>query len=129
MHNPNATENLFSYGTLQREAVQTATFQRLLQGAPDLLPGFILDQVAIDDAQVVSTSGAAYHPIAKHTGNPVEQVKGTVFRITADELALADGYEVAAYQRVSVTLASGVQAWVYGHAPELKNFKGLDSKA
>jgi hypothetical protein len=34
--------------------------------------------------------------------------------VTAEELAVADRYETeAAYHRMSVTLASGRQAWVY----------------
>lgn len=36
------TERLFSYGTLQQENVQIATFGRLLNGAPDALVGFKL---------------------------------------------------------------------------------------
>jgi len=41
-------------------------------------------------------------------------VSGTVFEITDAELADADTYEArAAYTRVSVTLASGREAWVY----------------
>jgi len=50
----------------------------------------VLAQLEIDDANVVDNSGSATHPIAKHTGNAVEQIKGMVFRITAEELALAD---------------------------------------
>jgi hypothetical protein len=37
-------------------------------------------------------------------------------RITEEELAAADAYEVADYKRVSVTLASGLTAWVYVQA-------------
>jgi gamma-glutamylcyclotransferase (GGCT)/AIG2-like uncharacterized protein YtfP len=44
-------------------------------------------------------------------------VSGTVFELTDAELAAADRYEEpAAYQRRTVTLASGKQAWVYVHA-------------
>ena len=38
---------------------------------------------------------------------------GTVFEISAAELAAADGYEVEDYQRVLVPLRCGAQAWVY----------------
>ena len=38
---------------------------------------------------------------------------GTVFEVSEDELARADTYEVDAYRRVAVTLASGLAAWVY----------------
>ena len=44
------------------------------------------------------------------------ELRGTVFEITAQELAAADKYEVSDYKRVSVTLKSGLQAWVYVRA-------------
>ena len=51
--------------------------------------------------------------IVAFTGRDTDGVAGTVFEVTADELQRADRYEVAAYRRVSVTLRSGRQAWVY----------------
>lgn len=107
------SELLFSYGTLQLDAVQLSTFGRLLDGSADALPGFEQALVLIEDADVVATSGQTHHPILSFSGNPAHSVAGKVFRITSDELAQADRYEVAAYRRVSVTLASGLQAWVY----------------
>jgi gamma-glutamylcyclotransferase (GGCT)/AIG2-like uncharacterized protein YtfP len=45
-------------------------------------------------------------------------VSGTVFEITDAEIAAADQYEqLAIYQRIAVTLASGKRAWVYVDAP------------
>jgi gamma-glutamylcyclotransferase (GGCT)/AIG2-like uncharacterized protein YtfP len=41
------------------------------------------------------------------------KVSGTVFAITAEELVHADRYEVDAYRRDRVLLASGIHAWVY----------------
>ena len=104
---------LFSYGTLQQDDVQRSTFGRLLSGHPDILPGYSQDLVAIDDPEVVATSGKTHHPILRHSGLEADRVAGTVFEISADELAQADRYEVAAYRRVAVTLASGLAAWVY----------------
>ena len=46
-------------------------------------------------------------------GIATDRVTGTVFEITAEELANADKYEVADYQRVAAPLASGRTAWVY----------------
>jgi hypothetical protein len=40
-------------------------------------------------------------------------VPGTALEVTDDDLVAADGYEVDDYHRVLVSLASGVQAWVY----------------
>ena len=110
------TELLFSYGTLQLEPVQLATFDRRLTGAHDTLPGFRLGQLEIKSDAVVATSGVATHPIVQATGNPLDLVAGMVFRITAAELAAADSYEVDDYTRVRVTLASGTAAWVYAAA-------------
>jgi gamma-glutamylcyclotransferase (GGCT)/AIG2-like uncharacterized protein YtfP len=46
-------------------------------------------------------------------GRRDDRVAGTVFEITAEELAAADRYEVADYKRVAASLASGLTAWVY----------------
>ena len=108
-----ATEQLFSYGTLQQPEVQLATFGRLLDSRPDQLPGYRLALLAIDDAQVVATSGKTHHPIASRSGAPTDCVPGAVLVISLEELRQADGYEVAAYRRERVTLASGMQAWAY----------------
>lgn len=105
--------HLFSYGTLQQEAVQIATFGRKLSGHDDELSGFLQSLVKIDDPEVVTTSGKTHHPIVKFTGDNHDRVGGSVFEITDVELANADSYEVAAYRRVAATLASGVRAWVY----------------
>jgi hypothetical protein len=45
--------------------------------------------------------------------DPADEVGGMVFEITAAELAAADDYEVDGYERISVRLRSGVEAFVY----------------
>ncbi|GAA4581489.1 gamma-glutamylcyclotransferase [Planotetraspora phitsanulokensis] len=110
--------SLFSYGTLQDPAVQTANFGRLLEGRPDALPGYKSSIVQITDPEVLAVSGAAWHPIVTATGDPADQVQGTVFRITESELAAADEYEVSDYTRIRVTLLSGTHAWVYVEADQ-----------
>ncbi|MBN3858646.1 MULTISPECIES: gamma-glutamylcyclotransferase family protein [unclassified Paraburkholderia] len=107
------SEQLFSYGTLQLEQVQIATFGRKLDGEADEMPGFSLTMLKIEDPAVVATSGKTHHPVVTWTGNPADRVSGAVFAITPEELAHADAYEVAEYRRDLVTLASGKQAWVY----------------
>lgn len=104
---------LFSYGTLQQANVQLATFGRLLVGSEDQLLEFEQSMMRIDDPAVVATSGKTHHPIVKFTGNVADRVAGTVFEITDSELAMADGYEVKAYVRVSARMSSGRIAWVY----------------
>ncbi|MEU7476983.1 gamma-glutamylcyclotransferase [Lentzea sp. NPDC042327] len=107
-----ATARLFSYGTLQLEAVQRERFGRVLAGEPDLLPGHRQDWVTITDPDVVAISGTDRHPIVRRTGDPADTTKGTVLTVTAEELAAADVYEVDDYRRVLVALGSG-PAWVY----------------
>jgi Gamma-glutamyl cyclotransferase, AIG2-like len=104
---------LFSYGTLQQDDVQRATFGRLLTGRADALPGYSRHLVAIDDPEVVATSGKTHHPIVRRSADAADRIEGSVFEITDAELAQADAYEVAAYRRVAVVLESGVDAWVY----------------
>jgi len=104
---------LFSYGTLQQDEVQMATFGRLLEGRPDELVGFEQSTLVVGDPYVVETSGKTHHLIVRYNGNDDSRVPGTVFEITAEELARADEYEVAEYVRVATILSSGRQAWVY----------------
>lgn len=105
---------LFSYGTLQQEAVQLATFGRLLLGQKDELVGFEQSSVRIEDPQVAATSGKTHHANVTFNGRNDSRVSGVVFEITDVELAAADQYEqIAAYKRIIAMLASGKQAWVY----------------
>lgn len=107
------TQRLFSYGTLQNEAVQYENFGRQLQGTADAVVGYILSTIEITDPAVVALSGENVHPIIRFTGNPNHTVSGSVFEISEAELQRADSYEIAAYQRVRVTLSSGLTAWAY----------------
>jgi hypothetical protein len=104
---------LFSYGTLQQEAVQLAIFGRQLRGAPDSIVGFELASFHVDDPTFVAKSGKADHTIVRFTGSDSHCVKGTVLEVTGEELAKSDEYEPAGYIRVEATLASGGRAWVY----------------
>jgi hypothetical protein len=106
-------EFLFSYGTLQLEAVQMATFGRRLAGRSDALPGFELVSLTIEDQAVVAISGTARHTMARFSGRASDLISGTVFAVTAREIENADRYEVAAVQRVAVVLQSGTRAWAY----------------
>ncbi len=108
---------LFSYGTLQQEDVQRATFGRLLQGQPDELPGFELSSVRIEDPKVVAATGKTHHAIITFNGRRDCLVSGFVFEVTDAELTDADWYEQSAgYDRILVTLVSRKLAWVYVNA-------------
>ena len=107
---------LFTYGTLRDPAIQQRLFGRLLPGTPDAIPGFRLTTVTITDATAIAASGTAVHRIVEATGDPADQVAGTVLRLTPAELEVADAYETADYKRVTVTLASGAAAFLYARA-------------
>ena len=108
-----ATILLFSYGTLQQENVQLSSFGRVLAGTPDAMPGWRQSEIEITDPEVIRTSGKRFHPIVEPSGDPADEVSGTVFRITEAQLAAADAYEVSDYKRILVRLKSGSDAWVY----------------
>lgn len=111
---------LFSYGTLQLDSVQIATFGRVLPGEPDAIVGFDLGEVHITDPHVVATSGSDRHPVLVPTEGHEGELPGTVFALDDAQLAAADTYEVDAYVRVEVPLRSGRCAWVYVLAGELR---------
>ena len=52
---------LFSYGTLQQEEVQVATFGRRLEGRADSLAGYATASLEITDPAVIATSGKTSH--------------------------------------------------------------------
>lgn len=107
------SENLFSYGTLQDEAVQLSTFNRKLSGSPDAITGYKLSYVEIKDEEVVATSGLTHHPILTYSGNINDLISGTVFSVSQEDLLHADEYETTDYKRIQVNLKSGGKAWVY----------------
>jgi hypothetical protein len=107
---------LFSYGTLQRSEVQLSTFGRLLTGEADELVAYEQSTLRIDDPEFVAASGKAEHAVVRFNGRSESRVRGMVFEVTDAELAKSDEYEPDGYTRISATLASGRQAWVYADA-------------
>ena len=109
---------LFSYGTLQQDDVQFATFGRRLDGQRDELVGFEPALVKIEDAALATKVGKTHHANALRTGDRQSRVAGMVFEVTDAELKGVDAFERGfEYARISATLASGRTAWVYVHAP------------
>ena len=99
----NATEYLFTYGTLQKENIQLTVFSRTLSGFIDVLPGYKLS-----DEKVVGV-----YPVMHRSENPADFVHGRVFMCSSKEILEADKYEGPAYKRVKVVLNSGTSAWAY----------------
>ena len=106
------SERLFSYGTLQLEAVQRALFGRALEGAADTLGGFAITTIETRDPAAVATSGVVTHLalVAQADAPPIE---GMLYALSSAELAAADEYEGADYRRVAATFGSGASGWVY----------------
>lgn len=105
---------VFSYGSLQSESVQVSTYGRRLRGEPDALPQYALTQIAIEDPRRAAELGKTHHVNAARTGHADDTVTGTAFELSDEELGRTDEYERQdAYSRISVTLASGREAWVY----------------
>jgi hypothetical protein len=108
---------LFSYGTLQQENVQLATFGRRLEGTADSLVGFQQTLFEITDPEVIHTSGKTHHPMATYTGDHAHRIEGMAFDVTVAEMEQSDRYETdPAYRRVVARLLSGREAWVYADA-------------
>lgn len=101
-------ENLFTYGTLQNDEVQLATFGRKLEGHADALPAYTVNKIQ-------AKSGTGIHRNLQFTGDPSDFVAGTVYSLTLKELEAADAYEPDGYKRVLIQLRSGANAWVYIH--------------
>lgn len=108
---------LFSYGTLQQEEIQLATFGRRLDGQPDEIVGFVAALVEIEDPEVAADLGKTHHANVEFNGSDSSRVAGTVFEITDAELAGVDAYEAPfSYRRVTARLASQRETWVYVYA-------------
>lgn len=106
-------EFLFSYGTLQLKKVQIESFGRPLEGTTDSLTGYKVEQVQITDEDVLNVSGKEFHPIAIPTNNQTDQIDGTLYQVSHEELLQADEYEVSDYTRVKEIFASGKSGWIY----------------
>ena len=112
---------LFSYGMLQEEGVQRATFGRPLRGEPDELAGYELSRVPIDDLRVAAALGRTWFDNVVRSGLADSRVCGIVFEVSEAELAAADAFEVdAGYRRTLLELASGNLAWVYAYGVSLE---------
>ena len=109
----NTDQLLFSYGTLQHDDVQLATFGRRLAGSPDALIGYRLITIEVRDQEFVAKAGSAQQRSLHYTGDATDVVEGMVLKLTQHELEQADAYEPAEYRRKLVQLRSGASAWVY----------------
>jgi gamma-glutamylcyclotransferase (GGCT)/AIG2-like uncharacterized protein YtfP len=110
--------HLFSYGTLRQPEVQRAVFGRVLDGRDDAISGYELGALRITDPAVIAASGRDSRPVVLPSENRGEQVAGTVFAVSDEDLAAADDYEADGYRRIQVPLRSGLTAWAYAYDTE-----------
>ncbi len=106
-------ENLFSYGTLQKDKVQIELFGRLLDGVKDILKGYKLSSIEIKDESFLSKGEQKNQLTAVLSKDDTDLIEGTVFEISEEELLAADKYEPDNYKRIEVVLQSGKEAWIY----------------
>ena len=104
-------EKLFAYGSLQNEDIQKDLFGRILVGTPEILIGYI-----IKDIQIEEEFGLVHYPIITETHQPEDTIKGMVYTVTNQELRQTDLYEGLHYRRVEVHLQSSQKAWAYSAA-------------
>jgi gamma-glutamylcyclotransferase (GGCT)/AIG2-like uncharacterized protein YtfP len=105
------SENLFSYGTLQKDEVQIELFGRLLKGAKDSLSGYKIAVIEITDESFLAKGEEKFQKTLVPSKD--DFIEGTVFEISAEELLLADRYEPENYRRIKVVLESETEAWIY----------------
>ena len=106
------TENLFSYGTLQKEVVQIKLFVRILQGTKDILPNYKISITEIKDEKFLAKGEDKFQKTLTHSSDG-SFVEGTVFEVTQAELVQSDKYEPDNYHRIKAALKSGKEAWIY----------------
>lgn len=106
-------EYLFSYGTLQQEKTQLEIVGRILPCVPGMLEGYKLSTIEIKDQRFLDRGGNKFQSTLVCTNSPADHVEGTVFEISKEELHLTDHYEPGNYQRITVKLHSGKEAWLY----------------
>ena len=101
-------EKLFAYGTLKDKDIQETIFGRILSGIPDILRGYSIQEIAIEEE-----FGIAHYPIIVATQKPEDSINGFLYELTDKEIQLADIYEGIHYRRIQVELHSNEIVWVY----------------
>lgn len=107
------SETLFSYGTLQRDDVQLELFGRLLNGTRDILTGYKIASIKINDEAFLAKGEEKFQKTLVLSNDVADIIEGTIFEISTEELLLADQYEPDNYQRIKVLLQSKKESWIY----------------
>ena len=101
-------ERIFTYGTLQDAPIQLRIIGRILdEGTADSLRDYKMAKL--------HSPPHVYNIIQPQVGVVIH---GIVYEVTSEELAKIDEYEGDAYLRISVSLVSNTQVWVYRDNPD-----------
>ena len=103
-------ENLFVYGTLHDPKVQLLLIGRTVPSIPAVLLKYRRDIELFPPYPVAVSDADSY-------------INGWLIRVTEQELVKLDEYEGENYIRIRVTLATGIEAWVYTASPKLESVK------
>lgn len=101
-------ENLFAYGSLNDREVQENIFGRVLTGTPDILVGYVVKKIEIEEE-----FGLVSYPIITATENPDDIINGFRYELSEILIQQADNYEGIHYKRLKVELQSKNLAWTY----------------
>ena len=115
---------IFSYGSLQEEAVQLSIYGRVLSGEADALHGWVRTRIEVPKWHKAASSGTTHYANIECSPQSASRVAGTLLELTDAELEASDGYERdAEYVRTMITLESGRRAWVYVSAGTVSNIE------
>ncbi|ANW96487.1 hypothetical protein AXE80_09430 [Wenyingzhuangia fucanilytica] len=106
----------FSYGTLQFDKTQIETFGKLLPGTKDILKGYKLNNIKVLNPEIINLIDNNSHPIATLTNNPNDEIIGTVFELTNEELNKINEIAMKGnsnIKKIEVILQSGKKSWTY----------------
>lgn len=101
-------ENLFAYGSLLDVEVQENIFGRALLGTPDILVGYTVKKIEIEEE-----FGLVSYPIITATNNLEDAIHGIRYELSELLIQQADNYEGIHYKRLKVELQSKEIAWTY----------------
>jgi gamma-glutamylcyclotransferase (GGCT)/AIG2-like uncharacterized protein YtfP len=104
-------QKLFAYGTLQDKDIQEDLFGRILEGIPETLVGYELNEIQIEEE-----FGLVQYPVIVETNNSNDTINGILYEVTMKELQQTDLYEGKHYRRIEVHLQSTQNAWAYSLA-------------
>jgi gamma-glutamylcyclotransferase (GGCT)/AIG2-like uncharacterized protein YtfP len=115
---------IFSYGSLQQEAVQRSIYGRALHGEPDEMLDCVRTQIEVPKWHKAAATGLTHYATVTFLPGSGSRVPGTLLELTDAELVVTDGYEQdSEYVRVTAALASGRRVWVYVSAGTVGSFE------